>query len=75
MIPVTLVIIVLKFVKLSLFGMLCNKFFQKDPKRVSEVVLSHFVMKTVLTKNLDSMHILCLLFPKLSGDEKTIANR
>ena len=33
--------------KLSLFVTLCNKFFQKDPKRVSEVFLSHFSIKTV----------------------------
>ena len=64
------VIIILKFVKLSLFVTLSNAFFQKDQKRVNEVILSHFVIKAVITKNLDSIHILCLL----SAEEKAIAN-
>ena len=64
------VIIILKFVKLSLFVKLSNVFFQKDQKRVNEVILSHFVIKAVITKNLDSIHILCLL----SAEEKAIAN-
>ena len=69
------VIINLKFVKLSLFVTFSNKFCQKDPKRVFEVFLSHFVIKTVFTKDLDSIQIfgqICYLdyfeYAELDGD-------
>ena len=60
--------------KLFLFVKHCNNFFQKDPKRVSEVILSRFVIKSIITKILDSIRIHCLLLPKLSREEGTIAN-
>ena len=60
--------------KLSLFVTLCNIFFQKDPKRINELILSYFVIKTVISKNADSIHIHCLLFPKQSEEEGTITN-
>ena len=41
----------------SLFVTLNNKLFQKDPKNVSEVFLSHFEVKPVITKNLDSTEV------------------
>ena len=42
---------------LSLFVTLCNKFFQKGQKRVFKVLLSHFAIKTVIAKNLNSVQI------------------
>lgn len=77
-----MVIIVLKFEKLSLFVTFCDKFFQKDPKRVTKVILWYFVI-TVITKDLEIIkkvprnyyiHIYHLLFPTLSGEEGAIAN-
>ena len=50
-------IIFLKFVNLSLFVTLCDKFFQKGQKSLSEVFWSLFVIKTVIAKNWDSVHI------------------
>ena len=56
------VIGILKFVNLSLFVTLCSSFFQKGQKRVCVAFLSHFVIKTVIAKNLDSIHIFAV-FP------------
>ena len=50
-------IIFLKFVNLSPFVTLCDKFFQKGQKSLSEVFWSLFVIKTVIAKNWDSVHI------------------
>ena len=42
----------------------CNKFFQEGPKRASEVLLSLFVIKTVITKNLDIIQIFGQMWSK-----------
>ena len=40
--------IVLKLVKIFFVFHTCDQFFEKDSKRVSEVILSRFVIKTAL---------------------------
>ena len=40
--------IVLKLVKIFFVFHTCDKFFEKDSKRVREVILSRFVIKTAL---------------------------
>ena len=43
--------------KFSLFATFCNNFFVKGPKRASNVFLSHFIIKTGIKKNLDTIQI------------------
>ena len=42
---------------LSLLVTLCNKRFQRGKKRACEVLLWHFLIKTVIAKNLDSVQV------------------
>lgn len=50
-------IIFLEFVRLFLFVTLYNDFFQKCPKRAGEAFLSHYVIKTGIITNLNSIQI------------------
>ena len=50
-------IIFLEFVRLFLFVTLYNDFFQKSPKRAGEAFLSHYVIKTGIITNLNSIQI------------------
>ena len=60
--------------KVSLFITYCNKSFPKAPKRIFEVFLLHYVIKSVITKNLQSIQIFSLLFSKLLGKERIIGD-
>ena len=55
------VIMFSKFVKLFLFVTL-NILYQKSSKKVSEFILSQFVIKTVIAKNLDNVQILTVFY-------------
>ena len=52
----------------------CDKFTQKGLKWLNEDILSHFVISTITTKNLDSIQVFGFLSQKFSGEEGTIAN-
>ena len=67
------VITILKFVNLSLFVTLCSSFFQKGQKRVCVVFLSHFVIKTVIAKNLDSVHIFAVFPARQKFNEEILS--
>ena len=62
--------IIFQFVKVSLFYALRSNFFRKGSKRVCEGILSYFVIKIGIKKNLDGTQIFTDVFSFQNSHER-----